>query len=162
MDIVLASARTDLRFAMEVLLREQPGMVVTGTATGSEGLLALIETIHPALVILDGDLPGQPIEDVLALYHTHRLGPLVDEHRILMVQDTELILGGLDFALQRERFGLPISTHEQHVTKLMKRIHQQGHPMICMTHHPSAFVPLMKHQIDLVLAGHTHGGCQPV
>ena len=66
MDIVLASARADLRFSMEVLLREQPGIVVTGTTTGSEGLLALIETTLPVLVILDWDLPGRPIEDVLA------------------------------------------------------------------------------------------------
>ena len=66
MDIVLASARVDLRFSMEVLLREQPGLVVTGTATGSEGLLALLETTRPILVILDWDLPGRPIEDVLA------------------------------------------------------------------------------------------------
>jgi DNA-binding NarL/FixJ family response regulator len=66
MDIVLASARADLRFSMEVLLREQPGVVVTGTATGSEGLLALIETTSPILAILDWDLPGRAIEDVLA------------------------------------------------------------------------------------------------
>lgn len=66
MDILLASARPDLRFALEVLLREQPGVTVTGTATGTEGLLALVGSTSPELVILDWDLPGRPPADVLA------------------------------------------------------------------------------------------------
>jgi DNA-binding NarL/FixJ family response regulator len=77
MDIVLASARADLRFSMEVLLREQSGLVVIGTATGSDGLLALIETTRPVLVILDWDLPGRPIEDVLAKAHAADCRPYV-------------------------------------------------------------------------------------
>jgi DNA-binding NarL/FixJ family response regulator len=67
MDILLASARSDLRFALEVLLREQPGLAVTGTATGSEGLLALARSSCPDLVIVDWDLPGRPPADVLAV-----------------------------------------------------------------------------------------------
>ena len=66
MDLVLASARADIRFSMEVFLREQPGVLVSGTATGSEGLLALIESTCPALVILDWNLPGRPAADLLA------------------------------------------------------------------------------------------------
>ncbi len=66
MDILLASARSDLRFALEVLLREQPGLAVIGTATGSEGLLALARSTCPDLAILDWDLPGRPPTDVLA------------------------------------------------------------------------------------------------
>ena len=65
MDVVLASARSDQRFALEVLLREQPGVAVVGTTTGTEGLLALIETTGPDLVILDWDLPGRLPADVL-------------------------------------------------------------------------------------------------
>ena len=59
MDIVLASARSDLRLALEVFLREQPGVVVVGTATGARGLLALIGSTCPSVVILDWGLPGQ-------------------------------------------------------------------------------------------------------
>jgi len=66
MDVVLASARPDLRFALEVLLREQPGVTVVGTATGSEGLLALVETTLPEAVILDWRLPGRPPAEVVA------------------------------------------------------------------------------------------------
>lgn len=65
MDVVLAGARPDLRFALEVLLREQPGVAVVGTATGAAGLLALIDTTSPDLVILDWSLPGRPWPDLL-------------------------------------------------------------------------------------------------
>jgi DNA-binding NarL/FixJ family response regulator len=65
MDVVLASAKSDLRFALEVLLREQPGVSVVGTATGASGLLALIDSTSPDLVILDRSLPGRPWPDLL-------------------------------------------------------------------------------------------------
>lgn len=67
METLLASARSDLRFALEVLLREQPGIDIVGTATGTEGLLALIETTSPELVLFDWDLPGRPPAGVLAV-----------------------------------------------------------------------------------------------
>ena len=66
MDIVLASARSDLRFALEVLLREQPGLTVVGTTTGTEGLLSLMEATCPDMVLFDWDLPGRPPSHVLA------------------------------------------------------------------------------------------------
>jgi DNA-binding NarL/FixJ family response regulator len=65
-DVVLASARSDLILALEVFLREQPGMIVVGTATGARGLLALVETISPDLLVLDWALPGLPPAEVLA------------------------------------------------------------------------------------------------
>jgi DNA-binding NarL/FixJ family response regulator len=74
-DVVLASARSDLRFALEVFLREQPGVVVVGTATGARGLLALIRTTCPDLVILDWGLPGQPLAKVLDEARAHEQPP---------------------------------------------------------------------------------------
>jgi DNA-binding NarL/FixJ family response regulator len=66
MDIVLASQKHDLRLALEMLFREEPGAAVVGTASESEGLLALIHSTRPNLVLLDWDLPGQPPAEVLA------------------------------------------------------------------------------------------------
>ena len=66
MDIVLASQEYDLRLALEMLFREEPGAAVVGTASESEGLLALIQSTHPDLVLLDCDLPGRPAVEVLA------------------------------------------------------------------------------------------------
>ena len=66
MDIVLASKEYDLRLALEMLFREEPGAVVVGTASESEGLLALIRSTHPDLVLLDCNLPGSPAAEILA------------------------------------------------------------------------------------------------
>ena len=66
MDIVLASQEHDLRLALEMLFREQPGAYVVGTASHADALLALIQTARPDLVLLDWDLPGQPLAEVLA------------------------------------------------------------------------------------------------
>ncbi len=66
MDIVLASQEHDLRLALELLLREEPGVYVVGTASHSGALLALIQATCPDLVLLDWDLPGQPSTEVLA------------------------------------------------------------------------------------------------
>jgi DNA-binding NarL/FixJ family response regulator len=65
MDIVLASQEYDLRLALEMLFREQPGAYVVGTASHADTLLALIRTACPDLVLLDWDLPGQPLAEVL-------------------------------------------------------------------------------------------------
>ena len=51
MDIVLASQEYDLRLALEMLFREEPGAAVVGTASESEGLLALIQSTRPNLVL---------------------------------------------------------------------------------------------------------------
>ncbi len=66
MDIVLASQEYDLRLALEMLFREQPGAYVVGSASRADGLLALIQTACPDLVLLDWDLPGRPSMEVLA------------------------------------------------------------------------------------------------
>jgi DNA-binding NarL/FixJ family response regulator len=66
MDIVLASQEYDLRLALEMLFREQPGAYVVGAASHTDALLALIRTACPDVVLLDWDLPGQPLAEVLA------------------------------------------------------------------------------------------------
>jgi DNA-binding NarL/FixJ family response regulator len=65
MNILLATKEPSLRLALELLLREEPGTSIVGTASETEGLLALIQTTHPDLVLLDWDLPGRPCAQVL-------------------------------------------------------------------------------------------------
>lgn len=66
MDVVLASKDYDLRLALELLLREEPGVYVVGVVSSTQGLLALIEKTAADAILLDGDLPDQPLADVLA------------------------------------------------------------------------------------------------
>ena len=65
MRIVLATGETDLRLSMELLLSEEPGLKILGGASTPEGFLALVKSTCPDLVLLDWDLPGCPVEEVL-------------------------------------------------------------------------------------------------
>jgi DNA-binding NarL/FixJ family response regulator len=65
-DVVLASTQLDLRLALEILLREEPGTDIVGTASAAAGLRALLQAARPELLLLDWDLPGHPPASLLA------------------------------------------------------------------------------------------------
>jgi two-component system response regulator DesR len=65
--VVIAIGNPSLRLALELLLSEEPGVEVVGTTSETEGLLALVRTAQPDLVVLDWQLPGRPISDLLSL-----------------------------------------------------------------------------------------------
>ena len=66
MKILLATEDPNLRLSLELVLSEEPAVTVAGTASESEGLLALIKSTRPAIVLLDWNLPGRPPADILA------------------------------------------------------------------------------------------------
>ncbi len=72
MHILLATKGSDLRIALEMLLSEEPGVHITGTASNSDGLLALLGSTQPDLVLLDEDLPGDHLHSTLAMAHNFR------------------------------------------------------------------------------------------
>ncbi len=84
MHILLGMKEADSRLSLELLLSEEPGVTVIGEASETEGLLALIHTSQPDLVILEQDLPGRPVADLLA-----DIRGLADPPR-LIVQSKEL------------------------------------------------------------------------
>ena len=65
MDILLAIHQPDLRLAIDLLLREEPGLNVVGVARETKTLLALLRVIRSDVVLLDWALAGQPLTDVL-------------------------------------------------------------------------------------------------
>lgn len=65
MNVVLAIRHADARLALELLLSEEPGVSIVGAASETAGLLALAQTAHPDLVIVEWMLPGRPTWDVL-------------------------------------------------------------------------------------------------
>ena len=66
MRILLASARFDLRLALEILLREEPGIDIVGTAGEAASVRSLLRSSLPDLLILDWDLPGHDPSHLLA------------------------------------------------------------------------------------------------
>jgi DNA-binding NarL/FixJ family response regulator len=85
MDVVLASKDHDLRLALEMLLREEPRAYVVGTASHAEALLALVRSACPDLVLLDWDLPGGPLTELLAQVGTADYTPKI----IVLSQDAD-------------------------------------------------------------------------
>jgi DNA-binding NarL/FixJ family response regulator len=65
MRVLLAVGSSDLRLALDLFLREQPGMLVMGATCRSEGALALLRTMEFDLVLLQWSLPGLPVSAVL-------------------------------------------------------------------------------------------------
>ena len=86
MEIVLASAQVDLRVALEILLREELGTDVVGTASEAASLRALLQTSGPDLVLLDWDLPGHPPASLVA--EAKSLNPLIQV--IVLGKDPDL------------------------------------------------------------------------
>ena len=66
MNILLAVHQPDLRLAIDLLLREEPGLNVVGVARETKSLLALLRVVRPGVLLLDWVLSGQPLTDVLA------------------------------------------------------------------------------------------------
>jgi DNA-binding NarL/FixJ family response regulator len=63
MDVLIASGQPNLRFSLEVFLRQQPGIVIIGTVSNAASLLAIVYAARPNLVIMDWELPGcSPVE----------------------------------------------------------------------------------------------------
>lgn len=58
MKILLADDQPRVRFALRVLLEQQPGWMVVGEARNAAEMLEHIRLRAPDLVLLDDDLPG--------------------------------------------------------------------------------------------------------
>jgi len=65
MRIVLASGDTDLRLAIQLMLSEEPGIQIIGSASDCHGLTALVKSTSPDVALLDWELPGGNMPDVL-------------------------------------------------------------------------------------------------
>jgi DNA-binding NarL/FixJ family response regulator len=60
MRVLLADNQPQVRSALQILLKQEPGTSVVGEASEAEGLLTQIRATHPDLVLLDWELPGLP------------------------------------------------------------------------------------------------------
>jgi DNA-binding NarL/FixJ family response regulator len=72
MRIILADHHDQSRSALETLFAEQPEFDLVGQAIDAQGLILLVEKHTPDLVLLDGELPGTSIEELIAALHTFK------------------------------------------------------------------------------------------
>ena len=65
MRIFLAEQDPELRVGLQFLINRQPGFQVIGIAVKGNDLLSQLKASEPDVIILDWNLPGKPIEDLL-------------------------------------------------------------------------------------------------
>ena len=77
MNTLLAIHQSDLRLAIDLLLREEPGIRVLGVVRDTEALLALCKTLLPDLLLVEWNLPGAAISETLPKIKLFKNAPLV-------------------------------------------------------------------------------------
>jgi DNA-binding NarL/FixJ family response regulator len=77
MRIILADHHTQSLWALRTMLEEEPGFDLIGGAVDATGLLTLVEEHIVDLVLVDRELPGYPIEDLIASLHALDPAPFV-------------------------------------------------------------------------------------
>ena len=66
MRIILADHHAQSLWALKTMLEEESEFDLIGEAVDAEGLLTLVEEHNIDLVLVDRELPGYPIEDLIA------------------------------------------------------------------------------------------------
>jgi DNA-binding NarL/FixJ family response regulator len=77
MRVLIADRRQEVRDALGFLLSQEPDICVAGESGNSQDLLACLELVCPDVVLLDCELPGLPMADLLAQLHAHDSHPKV-------------------------------------------------------------------------------------
>ena len=67
LNILIGDAQPRVRFGLRLLLEQQPGWRVAGEAEDVQALLEHVRHGCPDLVLLDGELPGMPAQELLAV-----------------------------------------------------------------------------------------------
>jgi DNA-binding NarL/FixJ family response regulator len=83
--ILLADHHANALWALKTLIQEEPGLEVVGEADDGQSLIDLSSALYPDLILIDKDLPGNPIENLIAALHLLKPRPTV----IVMSSDPE-------------------------------------------------------------------------
>ena len=65
MRILIADNQPKVRFALRVALEQQPGFKTIGEVIDAKDLITQAQAICPDLAIVDWELPGQPMVDLI-------------------------------------------------------------------------------------------------
>jgi DNA-binding NarL/FixJ family response regulator len=77
MRIILADPHPQALWALTTTLQEKPEFDIIGEAIDADGLLALVGASPPDLALIDWELPGWSIEDLIAEVHACKPRPIV-------------------------------------------------------------------------------------
>jgi DNA-binding NarL/FixJ family response regulator len=119
MHILLGIENAQLRFSLEFLISQEPGVDVVGEASETEGLLALIKTSHPDLVLFEQHLSGRPFDSLLAEIRCHRPAPYLMVLSKNWKDEDAILAAGVDAFLVK---GDP----PEELLSAFRRIREQG------------------------------------
>jgi DNA-binding NarL/FixJ family response regulator len=71
MRVLLADAHPEVRWALRTAIGEEPGFTLVGEVVAAEDLLALARALRPDVILLEWELPGGPVQDLLAILRAH-------------------------------------------------------------------------------------------
>jgi DNA-binding NarL/FixJ family response regulator len=77
MRVILADNNQVSLWALKTLLLETPEIEVVGDAQDTDSLLNQAADTSPELILVDMDLPGDAIEDLIANLHSFKPRPIV-------------------------------------------------------------------------------------
>jgi len=77
MRVILADNNQVLLWALKTLLQETPEIEVVGDAHDTDSLISLVAVNVPALILVDMELPGDAIEDLITNLHSYNPKPIV-------------------------------------------------------------------------------------
>ena len=77
MHIILADHHPQALWALKTMLQEKPKLDVTAEATDACNLLTLAEENPPDLILMDWELPGGSIDDLITKLHMLKPKPVV-------------------------------------------------------------------------------------
>jgi DNA-binding NarL/FixJ family response regulator len=75
--IILADPHPKSLWGLKTMLQETPKLEVIGEAVDADSLLALVAIRAPDLILLDMELPGRSIEDLITELHASPFRPVL-------------------------------------------------------------------------------------
>jgi DNA-binding NarL/FixJ family response regulator len=96
MRIILADHHEQPRWALKTLLREQPGFTLIGEAANGDELLDLADKRPADIILLDCELPGLYIDELIAGLHALEPSPIVIVMSSELENGRKLLKAGAD------------------------------------------------------------------
>ena len=77
MRVLLADDHAQVRWALRTVIGEEPGLTVVGEVSDAENLISQAQALHPDLILLDWEMAGPLVDDLLSSLHALKRQPRV-------------------------------------------------------------------------------------
>jgi two-component system, NarL family, response regulator, fimbrial Z protein, FimZ len=121
MRIIIADHHVQPLWALKTLLHEQPEFDVIGEAEDAQGLLSLAEKYHPDITLLDCELPGIYLEDLITRLHALDPSPIIIVMSSEIENSRKVLKAGADaFVSKGEESGWLLETLRKYESRVNK------------------------------------------